>query len=77
MSKKLLTALLDIVGIPLGLTTLLVDWRNFKGDIIFILGAALMTIRIAFYIEKSIHEAIVRRWEFKQRKKEANERSTE
>jgi len=71
----MLTALLDIIGVPLGLTTLLINWRDFKGDIIFVLGATVMTIRIVFFIEKGIHEAIVRRWEFKQRKKEANERS--
>lgn len=69
----MLTALLDIIGIPLGLTTLLMHWREWKGDIIFVLSASLLIIRAAFYIEKSIHEARVRRWEFKQRKKQANE----
>lgn len=76
MSKKLLMALLDVVGIPIGLATILINWQNFKGDIIFVLGATLMVIRMAFLIEKGIHEAAVRRWEFKQRKKEANERSS-
>lgn len=76
MSKKMLLALLDIVGIPLSLTTILMHWREWKGDIIFVLSASLLIVRTAFYIEKSIHEARVRRWEFKQRQKEANERSS-
>lgn len=68
------TALLDIVGIPAGLTVMLMNWREWKGDIIFVLSATLIIIRMAFYVEKAIFEARVRRWEFKQRKKSANER---
>ena len=73
MKTKLLTALLDVVGVPMALTLLIANWRDFKGDIIFAITATIVTIRAVFDIEKKIHEARVRRWEFKQRKKEAND----
>jgi hypothetical protein len=72
MKTKLIGALLDVFGVPMSLTILLLNWRDFKGDIMFALTATIITIRLVFDIEKKIHEARVRRWEFNQRKKEAN-----
>jgi hypothetical protein len=76
MNRKIISPLLDIFGVPVGWAALVGYWNEWKGEIIFVLVLVLLIARLYFYIDKSLHEARVRKWEFKQRQKKDNEKPT-
>jgi len=71
MEVKVLMQALAATGITSYIMGIILNLDNWRSMVLLVLGAAFMVIRICVYTAKSIHEHRVRKWEFEQRKKEA------
>lgn len=69
---KVLMQALAATGITSYIMGIVLNLDNWRSMVLLMLGAAFMVIRICVYTAKSIHDHKVRKWEFEQRKKEAN-----